>query len=517
MGTGAHRSFAGSTAPAKREEYIRARRAWGAAPPVGGTFVLPAADGPPCAVRARDPGPPGEVCGEMAAPRPGPAEPRPLPRSAAACLGLLALGAAALPAAATARMTILDDDAATIRGLTANGPDGSPGLRVAADGLYQTPTVPGVLPATRRLARVSGAALTGRGAAGMADLLADRTTATRSRRVLVDDLDTGFRGREGDDLAAALAILSRRGLARGVHFSVPDAASLLTDPAMGGARAATYRAGGVWMDTGRWSSAGWLTWPSEMAYRLATSGSARARAHVSIGTGDQAALWGRARAGSACPVLANGPGGARLGASASAFGVQYRWTFPLEQGSKAPAAGCTAVPTLTAAGAQALNAAALDEDTGLEIPAGGLVTPPLAVGVPAQVTLQLGPDPLGLAAALGVTSEQFWAAAGASVTARGAGVDLSDRVSGDGSVTLAFTPTVPGGIALRLFLPGLVIPRSLGGPTDVVGPLRAVRADAGLITRIVAGPDTWALDMPLMNPGQAPGSPVIEVIAPPAG
>ena len=144
------------------------------------------------------------------------------------------------------------------------------------------------------------------------------------------------------------------------------------------------------------------------------------------------------------------------------------------------------------------------------------MTPPLAVGVPAQVTLQLGPDPLGLAAALGVTSEQFWAAAGASVTARGAGVDLSDRVSGDGSVTLAFTPTEPGGIALRLFLPGLVIPRLLGGATDVVGPLRAVRADQGLITRIVAGPDTWALDMPLMNPGQAPGSPVIEVIAPPA-
>lgn len=449
--------------------------------------------------------------------RPGPPASRPLPRSAAACLGLLALGAAALPGAAWARMTILEDDAATIRALTADRPDGSPGLRVAVDGLYQTPTVPGVLPATRRLAAVDGAALAGRGAAGMAALLADRMTATRSRRVLVDGLGTGFRGPEGDDLAAALAILSRRGLARGVHFSVPDAAALLTDPSMTGARAAAARAGGVWMDTGRWTPAGWLTWPSEMAYRLATGGSARARAHVSIGAGDQAAIWNRARAGSACAVLANGPAGVRLGASATAFGTQYRWTFPLEQGSKSPAAGCSAVPTLTAAGARAVDAAARDEDTGLEIPAGGLVTPPLAVGVPAQVTLQLGPDPLGLAAALGVSSEDFWTAAGASVTARGAGVDLSDRVSGDGSVTLTFTPTEPGGIALRLFLPGLFIPRLLGGPSDVVGPLHAVRADPGLITRIVAGPDTWALDMPLMNPGQAPGSPVIEVIAPPAG
>lgn len=447
--------------------------------------------------------------------RPGHAVPHPLPRPAVVGLGLLVLAAgAALPGAAAARMTILDDDAATIRAAMAPRPDGTPGLRVI-DGLYQTPTVPGVLPSTRRVARVEGSALIGLGAAGMADVLSRRMRATASARVYVDDLDASFRGPEGDDLAAALAALSRRGLARGVHFAVPNAAGLLTDPAMAGARAAANRAGGVWMDTTRWSPAGWLTWPSEMASRLAGGGSARARAHVSIGAVDQAAAWASARAGSACPVLANGPGGVRLGATVDAFTAQYRWTFPVALGPKAPAAECTPVPILSAAGARSLNAAALDEATGLEIPPGGLVTPPVAVGEPAQVTLQLGPDPLGLAAALGLSSEQFWTAAAATVTARGAGVALATRIAGDGSATLQFTPTEPGGIVLRLVVPGALVPRALGGPSEIVGPLRAVRADPTFITRIVAGPDTWELDIPLVNVGQPPGSPAIEVIAPP--
>jgi hypothetical protein len=454
--------------------------------------------------------------------RPGHDVSHPILRPAMACLGLLALAAgAALPAGATARMTIMDDDAATIRQAIAPRPDGTPGLRVT-DGLYQTPTLPGVLPATRRVARAratgdaAAPGLVGLGARGMADLLADRMLATRSRRVLVDDLDTAFRGSEGDDLAAALAILGRRGLARGVHFSVPNAASLLTDPAMAGARTAAMRAGGVWMDTTRWTPAGWLTWPSDMAYRLATGGSARARAHVSIGGGDQAVPWNRARAGSACPVLANGPGAVRLGASVDAFTAQYRWTFPVDQGPKSPAAECTSVPVLSAEGARSLDAAAEDEATGLEIPPGGLVTPPVAAGVPAQVTLQLGPDPLGLGAALGLSPDAFWTEARATVTARGAGVTIATPVAGDGSATLQFTPTEAGGITLRLVVPGLIVPRALGGPSEVVGPLRAVRAEPALINRVVAGPDTWELDIPLVNPGQAPGSPAIDVIAPPA-
>jgi hypothetical protein len=214
-------------------------------------------------------------------------------------------------------------------------------------------------------------------------------------------------------------------------------------------------------------------------------------------------------------VLANGPGAVRLGASVDAFTAQYRWTFPASQGAKAPAAGCTPTPALTADAARSLNAAALDDATGLEIPAGGLVTPPVAVGEAAQVTLQLGPDPLGLGAALGLPPDGFWSAARATVTARGAGVGIAARIAGDGSATLQFTPTEAGGVALRLVVPGLLIPRALGGPSEVVEPLHAVRAEPSLITRVVAGPDTWELDIPLVVAGRPPGSPAIEVIPPP--
>ena len=270
----------------------------------------------------------------------------------------------------------------------------------------------------------------------------------------------------------------------------------------------------MWLATTRWSSADWLTWPSEVAARLAAGGSTRSRAHVSIGAGDQAAIWSRARSGSACAVLANGPGGTRLGGSVDAFVTQFRRTFPATNDSKSPAAGCTPVNVLDDGAARALSAASLSEATGLEIPPGGLVTPPLPVGEPAQVSVQLGADPLGLAAALGVSSEDFWAVSGAVVTARGAGVAAEDQVAGDGSVSLEFTPTGPGAIALRLVVPGAAVARALGGPTEMVGPLRAVRADPALIRQIVAAPDSWELDIPLVNPGQPPGSGAIEVVSP---
>ncbi len=445
----------------------------------------------------------------------------PAPRAGLACLGLLALGiGAAVPGSALARSTLLDDDAGTLRAIMADRPDGSPGLRVL-DGLYQADTTPAPLPPGRRVPRVASTggsaaspSLVGRGPKGMAAILASQILSSRSGRVLVDDLGPEFRGAEGDDLAVALGILAGRGLARGVNFSVPSPGPLLTDPAWAGARLAAARAGGIWLTTTRWTPAQWLTWPSETANRLARSGSARSRAHVSIGAGDQAAIWTRARAGSACAVLANGPGGVRLGASADAFVAQFRRTFPAVDDSKTPAAGCTAVKNLSESGARALNAAAADEGTGLEIPVGGLVTPPLAVGEPAQVTVQLGPDPLGLAAGIGVSSEGFWLAARAVVTARGAGVASEAQIAGDGSVTLRFTPTQAGTIALRLVMPGSAVSRALGGPTEIVGPLRAARAGAALIAGVVASPDAWELDIPLMNPGQAPGSGSIEVVAP---
>ena len=119
------------------------------------------------------------------------------------------------------------------------------------DGLYQTPTLPGVLPATRRVGprarhrrRRRAPGLVGLGARGMADLLADRMLATRSGRVLVDDLGHGLPRQRGRRPGGGARHPRPPGASpAGVHFSVPNAASLLTDPAMAGARTAAMRAG----------------------------------------------------------------------------------------------------------------------------------------------------------------------------------------------------------------------------------------------------------------------------------
>ena len=181
---------------------------------------------------------------------------------------------------------------------------------------------------------------------------------------------------------------------------------------------------------------------------------------------------------------ANGPGAVRLGASVDAFTAQYRWTFPVDQGPKAPAAGARAVPVLTADGAPARwTRRPSDEATGLEIPPGGLVTPPVAAGEPAQVTLQLGARPARASAAAprrlpgGVLDR----APGDGHGARRRASRSPPRWPATGRRPSSSPPPSPGPVTLRLVVPGAVIvPRALGGPSDVVGPLRAVRAEPAL-------------------------------------
>jgi len=130
------------------------------------------------------------------------------------------------------------------------------------------------------------------------------------------------------------------------------------------------------------------------------------------------------------------------------------------------------------------------------------------------VTLQLGADPLGLAAALGVPEEALWIALEGVVQVRGAGVTLDARVGGDGAAPLEFTPTVPGPVTMRLVLRGSGVSTVLGGEADLVAPLAAAGGASALIARIVASPDGWTLDIPLTPPGGAPGDPVLEIVPP---
>lgn len=451
-------------------------------------------------------------------------------------LGALALagsGVAGTVSTALARITALDDDAATITRAIALRPDGGSGLRLD-DNLTQLPSTPPVLPGSRQAVRLSGSvptasapSLLGRGSSGMADLLRDRVRHSGAHRVFVDDIGPAFAGKEGEDLARALAILSKErpsyaplGVSRRVHLYVPAAGPLLSDPAWAGARAAIARSGGVWLKTfsgaSRWNAAQWLTWPAEAQAQLAADGSVRERVHVVFTGGVQSAAWSLGRAGSACQVLGDGPGGYHLGSDVDDFVAEYRRTLPIITVSKQPVVGCTDAPTVSAAGARGLDAAAALEASGLAIPPGGLVTPPLSAGEPAQLTLQLGADPLGLAAALGVSPEDFWTAAQARLEVRGPGIADDVTVEGDGAARLEFTPAAAGPVTMRVVIDAGALARVLGGPPDLVGPLHAAGASAAFIRRVVADPSGWQLSIPLVQPGGAPGSPVLQIVAPPA-
>ena len=119
---------------------------------------------------------------------------------------------------------------------------------------------------------------------------------------------------------------------------------------------------------------------------------------------------------------------------------------------------------------------------GVAIPPGAIDPPFLPARRPAQVLLRLGPDPLGLAAALRVDAAGFWATAGGVVIATGPGVSARGRIGADGSARVSFTPTAPGGIRMRMYVPGKSIERAKG------------------IT-------SW-----LVRPGEAPGGPLLEVL-----
>lgn len=451
-------------------------------------------------------------------------------------LGALAVAgsvASGTVSTAAARTTLLDDDAATIAAALAPGTKGTPGLRLDDD-LFQLPSIPPVLPGSRQVARVSGAApaasaptLIGRGPYGMASMLRDRVRSSGAHRVLIDDLGPAFAGDEGDDLAAALAMLSRErpwyapsGVSRRIDAYVSSPGAVLADPALAGARRAIARSGGVWLKTfageTTWQPAEWLAWPSEAAAQLVGAGTNVSRVHVVFSGGvAQASSWALARAGSACPVLGNGPGAYRLGADVTDFVAEYRSSFPAAAIWKKPTVGCTAVPSLGLSGARGLDSAADLEGSGLEIPAGGLITPPLPAGQPAQLTLQLDPDPLGLAAALGIPSEAFWTAARARLQVRGPGVATDVLLEGDGVARIDFTPTAPGPVTMRLVVGQEALARALGGEPEVVGPLHVAGVDPDLIRRVVSDPSGWALSVPLVQPGAAPGSPVLEIIPPP--
>ncbi|MGE0025888.1 MAG: hypothetical protein AB7O78_08300 [Thermoleophilia bacterium] len=437
--------------------------------------------------------------------------------------GLAAAIFAAGATPAAARITMLDDQPAALRDMVGAG-----GLD-QSDNIAQLETDPPVLPTGQQVARITSDAIVGLDVRGMASVLRQAVEESGSHRVFIDDVGVSFRGASGDRLAAALGLLGSRTapggattVARRVNlYMSPDLSSTLTETSARGIRLAMQRAGGVWLKTSGpatvWSFNQWLTWPAATVRLLSSAkGGLALRAHLVLSAGDQVAIWALARHGSACDVLGNGPAAYRVGASARAFAIEHKRTFTAPEAKKQPPAGCTPAPVLPTDGAAALVTSWGRETTGLPIPPGGLVTPPLVAGEPAQVTLQLGADPLGLAAGLGVTPEAAWKALAVVVQVRGPGVALDAPIAGDGSAALAFTPTAPGPVSMRIVVQGSGVSTALGAPSDLVQPLASTPFGAPLLSRVVTDPDHWTLTIPLVPTDGSVGDPVL-VIVPPFG
>lgn len=451
-------------------------------------------------------------------------------RRARALASLAVCAAAALAVASPARaaVAVLDDTPESLARAFERQPDGSPGL-TAADAVYQLRTTPAVLPRYRQLARVQASALRGRSADAMAAVLRTAVAGAGSRRAFVDGIDAGFAGTDGANLARALDALSRtKGIkgappqaSRRVHLYVSDPGPILTGAAWEGLRAAMARSGGVWLRTttasATWSADEWMTWPAETARTLAAKGSSASRAHVVIGPGDPALSWRLARTGGACATLVGGVGGRDLGPDMSVFAAEFRRAFGAPGSKGGPS--CLPAPSVPGAAAAALDAAAAQGPAGLELPPGAVLTPPLVSGEPAQLSVRVGSDPLGLAAAAGIPPEELWARGAITVQARAPGVVASAAVEGDGSARLLFTPTAPGPVDLVMVVDAAIAAALARAPAgtgvDLAGPLRAGGSDA-LLPRVIAAPGRWAIALPLYPYGGTVGDPVAEVVPPPA-
>jgi hypothetical protein len=187
----------------------------------------------------------------------------------------------------------------------------------------------------------------------------------------------------------------------------------------------------------------------------------------------------RARRWAACAVAA----------AATAAGVA-----PLAQAQDKPPDGsapssCRPSPKGDPKRPPAIAEVAARARAGLEIAPDAIVPRALAAGRPAEVAVRLGPDPLGIAALLRVDPAAFWGSAGASLSAIAPGAVAYGGIRADGSARLWLTPQRPGPVTMRLAVPGRALQRALG----------------------LCQTGGWWIGSGLRRPGEAPGSPVLQV------
>lgn len=390
-----------------------------------------------------------------------------------------------------------------------------------------------VVKVTGRSGTVDTPSLAGLDGAQIADVLRERIHTAGGHAVFVDELAVEFRGPMGDRLADALAILQAEpspyggaNMADRVHIYVPPPPDMIGRPDVwAGAWRALARAGGVWVEAyqgtlasgalATWPDNAWMAWPRAFRAQFVASGGDPTRLHLVLTRGDQAAQWRWARTGPACEYLANGPGAYRVGAAdAPAFVAEFTSTFGSDPAVDGPAT-ITCLPSpLLADDARGRLLAALAARNGVS-PAPGAALPPLWVGRATRVTVPLGPDPGGIATALGVDPAGFWAAAGATVTMQNGGTVTSGVVRSDGIADLAVTPLAAGPVVISLRVPGSALTRAVSGaPFDLTGTLAGDAAGLGdLYRQMVVFPDTWSLSVPVRAPA---GQPAPTAVTPPS-
>ena len=96
---------------------------------------------------------------------------------------------------------------------------------------------------------------------------------------------------------------------------------------------------------------------------------------------------------------------------------------------------------------------------------------------------------------------------------RAPGTATDVTVEGDGAARIEFTPTAPGPVTMRLVdRPGDAVAGPRRGARGRRAAARGRASNPALVRRVVADPSGWALQIPLVQPGGAPGSPVLEIV-----
>lgn len=415
---------------------------------------------------------------------------------------------------------LVNERAATVEAMTGPQPDGTAGLS-PADGLVLVAREP-VPPPPPSIDPIAAADLAPLGSYDMERLLYRRLRAADDHRVIVDELGPAFRGSRASRLARALDLLSERrawfakgDLTRRVHVYVQAIGGDAGAKDRSALRSVLLRAGGVWLKAFApgepWADDQWQTIPAAVAGLARRPGEASGeRVHLVFGPGDQDREWRLAGGSGNCALLLNGPGSYEVGADAQAFVARYRQVFGAA-GTPAPTT-CRGPSEVDDDIARALQAAVAFEATGVEL-SPAPAPPPLPVGAPARIDLGLGPDPLGLAAAFGLSSEQMWAYGGFRVLVAGAGTSAEAPVEGDDTARLLLTPTAPGPLQATLTVQGASLLALLGPDADLLATLQRIGGDPTLLERVAADPAGWSLAVPVRPAGTPVGSPVAQVIA----